>query len=116
MKPEKPMSENQKENGNKLYKFLMKRDVVTKEEMLAFLGWDSKKDRQLRILLSEIGKKVPLISTSDSLGYKIAKTAKDLEEVEHQIKEFDTRIAEMEKRKAPLWKFRDKIKYGDKNE
>ena len=49
-------------------------DIVTKEQMLEHLGWDSKKDRQLRDLLSMIGKKVPLMATSDSKGYKIAKT------------------------------------------
>ena len=68
MKIEKPMTENQKYYGNMLYKVLMVNDIVTKEEMLAHLGWDKNKDRQLRDLLSMIGKKKPLISTSDSKG------------------------------------------------
>ena len=55
MKIEKPMTENQKLYGNMLYKFLMTNDIVTKEEMLAYLGWDKNKDRQLRDLLSMIG-------------------------------------------------------------
>lgn len=109
---EKPMSENQKENGNKLYRFMKYNDFVTKEQMLAHLGWDKTKDRQLRDLISMIAKKVPVISTSDSKGYKIAKSPADLEEVEHQLKEFDSRIQEIEKRKEPLWKFRDKVKFG----
>ena len=113
VKYEKPMTENEKANGNKLYKYMMVNDVLTKDQMLAYLGWDSKKDRQLRNLISFIAKKVPVISTSDSRGYKIAKTKEDLEEVEHQIKELDCRIEEMEKRKEPLWKFRDKIKFGE---
>lgn len=49
------MTENQKYYGNKLYTLLMKNDVVTKEEMLAYLGWGINKDRQLRDLLSLIG-------------------------------------------------------------
>ena len=113
---EKPMSENQKENGNKLYRFMKYNDFVTKEQMLAYLGWDKSKDRQLRDLISLIAKKVPVISTSDSKGYKIAKSSADLEEVEHQLKEFDSRIQEIEKRKEPLWKFRDKVKFGGENQ
>lgn len=105
------MTENQKKNGNALYRLLMAYDVVTKEEMLAELGWDSRKDRQLRDLLSLIGQKVPLIATSDQKGYKIAKTEKDLEEVEHQWKELDSRISQLDKRKIPLIKFYEKYKY-----
>ena len=107
---EKPMTENQKFYGNKLYKFMMTNGVVTKEDMLIHLGWDKSRDRQLRELISLIAKKVPVISTSDSRGYKIAKTENDLQEVEHQLKEFDSRINEIELRKAPLFKFYDKLK------
>ena len=111
MKIEKPMTENQRQNGNKLYRLLMAYDVVTKEEMLAELGWDSKKDRQLRDLLSMIGKKRPLISTSDSKGYKMAKTKADLEEVKHQWKELDSRIEQLKERRKPLIDFYEK--YGN---
>ena len=102
---EKPMTENQKINGNKLYRFMKNSDVVTKEQMLECLGWDKTKDRQLRDLISCIAKKVPVISTSDSKGYKIAKTKQDLKDVVHQWKEIDSRIEELEKRKQPLIKF-----------
>ena len=111
IKCEKPMTENEKINGNKLYKYMIVNDVLTKDQMLAFLGWDSKKDRQLRSLINLIANKVPVISTSDSKGYKIAKTKEDLEQVEHQWREFDTRISEMEARKKPLIQFYDKFKY-----
>lgn len=107
---EKPMTENQKFYGNKLYKFMMANGVVTKEDMLIHLGWDKSKDRQLRELISLIAKKVPVISTSDTRGYKIAKTEKDLQEVEHQWKELDKRIAELELRKKPLIQFYDKLR------
>lgn len=111
MKCEKPMTENEKINGNKLYKFMMTHDIVTKEQMLAHLGWDSKKDRQLRILISNIAKKVPVISTSDSKGYKIAKTADDLQEVEHSWSEIDSRIEELNERRKPLIAFYTKYKW-----
>ena len=109
MNIEKPMTENQKYYGNMLYKFLMANDTVTKEQMLEHLGWDSKKDRQLRDLLSMIGKKRPLISTSDSKGYKIAKTKADLEEVKHQWKELDSRIEQLKERRKPLIDFYEKF-------
>lgn len=110
MKIEKPMTENQKENGNKLYRFMMASNYVTKEQMFAHLGWDKSKDRQLRDLISLIAKKVPVISTSDKKGYKIAKTVYDIEEVIHSWKEIDSRIAELEERKKPLIEFYEKIK------
>ena len=109
MKIEKPMTENQKLYGNMLYKFLMANDIVTKEEMLAHLGWDKNKDRQLRDLLSMIGKKRPLISTSDSKGYKIAKTKADIKEVAHQWKELDSRIEQLKERRKPLIEFYEKF-------
>ena len=115
MEIKKPMTENEKKNGNLLYRYLMQNDVVSKEQMLAVLGWDSKKDRQLRDLLSMIGKKVPLIATSDSKGYKIAKTKADLREVEHTWAEMSSRIENLQERIAPLIKFRDAYKYGIKD-
>lgn len=111
MNIEKPMTENQKYFGNMLYKFLMHNDVVSKEQMLEYLGWDSKKDRQLRELLSLIGKKRPLIATSDCKGYKIAKTQQDISEVVHQWKELDSRIEQLKERRKPLIEFYEK--YGN---
>jgi DNA-binding winged helix-turn-helix (wHTH) protein len=99
------MTPNQKDNGNKLYRYMMQHDVCTKEELFNVLGWDKSKDRQLRDLISMIAKKVPVISTSDSKGYKIAKSVKDIEEVKHQWKEIDKRQQELEARKKPLIDF-----------
>jgi DNA-binding winged helix-turn-helix (wHTH) protein len=87
----------------------MQNDIVTKEKMLAVLGWDSKKDRQLRDLLSMIGKKKPLIATSDQRGYKIAKTKDDLEEVRHQYNELMSRIENLRERVIPLSEFYKQI-------
>ena len=109
MEIKKPITENEKKNGNLLYKYLMQNDVVTKEQMLNVLGWDSKKDRQLRDLLSMIGKKKPLIATSDQKGYKIAKTKADLEEVRHQYNELMSRIENLRERVTPLSEFYKQI-------
>ena len=110
MQCSKPMTENQKINGNKLYSLLMHSDVVTKDQMLDYLGWDKKKDRQLRDLLSLIGQRVPLIAVSSDNGYKIAKTKDDLQEVIHSWKELDSRIKALESRKEPLIKFYEKYR------
>lgn len=112
VKCEKPMTENQKYYGNLLYKYLMTHGVVTKEEMFAYLGWNSKKDRQLRDLLSMIGKKVPLVSVSSSKGYFIAKTVDDLAMVENALWEWQSRKDEADERMKPLLEFRDKVKFG----
>ena len=88
----------------------MHNDVVTKDQMLAHLGWDKKKDRQLRDLLSLIGQRVPLIAVSSDNGYKIAKTKEDLDEVIHSWKELDSRIEVLEARKQPLIKFYEKFR------
>lgn len=57
---------------------------------------------------------MPLIATSDQKGYKIAKSKRDLEEVEHQWKELDSRIENLKERVTPLIKFYEQYKYkGD---
>ena len=86
------MTENQKENGNKLYKFMMQGDYFTKEEMLNYLGWNIRKERQLRDLIS-----------------LIAKTKEDKELVFHQWLENDSRIRNLQERNEPLKKFIDKF-------
>lgn len=108
------MTENERMFGNKLYRYLMKLDYpATKEMMLFYLGWTKRKERQLRKLLSQIAQKLPVVSTSDSKGYFIAKSKDDLEAVEHQWAELSSRIEELEKRIKPLLEFREKYK-GEK--
>lgn len=114
------LSDKERKLGNSLYKYLMTKETsITKQEMCNFLGWEynSSSDRKLRSLLSNIGKVVPLISTSDQKGYFIAKTGKDLTAVEHQKSEISSRIDELEKRKQPLInflnKFKDPVQYDD---
>lgn len=116
MEIKKPMTENQKFYGNKLYKFLVNNNTVTKEEMLDHLGWEHTmtNDRKVRELLSLIGKKVPLVSVSSSKGYFIAKTEKDLIMVEHSLLEWQSRKDEADARMKPLLDFRDEKKFNIK--
>lgn len=112
-KPE--LSELEKKRGNELYKYMYLRGTCTKEELCEVLGWtyNTSNDRRIRELISLIGKKVPVISTSDSKGYRIAKSKEDLEAVVHQWREIDKRQTELEERKKPLMKFYEKFKYGE---
>lgn len=112
MKCEKPISENQKALANKLYKLFKESDVLTKEQMFEYLGWDKSKDRQLRDTISIIAQRKPIISTSDKKGYKLAKDENDLREVEHSYADLSSRCEELTKRMQPLIKFRDKYKWG----
>lgn len=95
------------EKCNKIYKYLYeKHDYCTKEELMYLVGISS--ERTIRDLISKISMKAPIISTSDRKGYKLARKVGDLEEVEHAWKEIDSRIEELEKKRKPLIKFREK--------
>ena len=93
---------------------LQEKDSITKPELCKLLGWEynSNKDRQIRDIVADIAKEYPIISTSDNnKGFRLAKTAADVEEVEHTWKEFDKRILEMNNRKKALIEFYKKHKY-----
>lgn len=109
-KPE--LSKQDKERANEVYKQLQLNNILTKEQICGYLGWkyNSSNDRRVRELLAIIGKLQPLISTSDSKGYRLAKNEKDFRDAEHQWAEIDSRIAELEARRKPLIKFCEK--YG----
>lgn len=102
------MSKKEKELGNQVYRILMTNSTpITKEFICDSLGWkyNSSTERKVRMLLSYIGKVKPLISTSNQKGYYIARTKEDKQAVEHQWKEIDSRIKELEERRKPLIKF-----------
>lgn len=108
----KPLTENARIKANACY-FLLKKTngFLSKEEIGNELG--IKNERTVRDVISLVATKVPIISTSDNKGYKMAKTVEDLEEVIHTWKEFDSRIASYEERKKPLIKFYEKMKKGE---
>lgn len=112
MKPEKPVTDNMKQRVNNLYLYMKSIYPlpITKQEVCEVCG--VKSERQARDILSVLAQRKPLISTSDSKGYRLALTKEDLEEVEHTWAELSSRVEELNKRIEPLIKFRDKMKYN----
>lgn len=110
MKCEKPeFTEEMRDRLNRMY-FLLKERYYTKQELMEIFGLG---ERQIRMLITEISHRFPVISTSSTNnGYKIATNADDLEGIEHTWKELISRVEEIEKRVKPLIKFRDKYLYG----
>lgn len=109
-KPE--LNENKKLLCNKVYMFLKNnKRYCNKEELTNVLGWELPKyDRQIRDIISIIAKLKPIISTSDSKGYKLAQTKDDIDEVNHQWAELSKRSDEILDRCKPLINFIDKLK------
>lgn len=110
MKCEKPeFTQEMKNKLNKMYKLLRER-FYTKQELIDIFGTG---ERQVRMMITEVSHKVPVISTSGTnAGYKVATTKEDLELVENSWAELSSRCEELEKRIKPLIAFRDKIKFG----
>ena len=117
-KCEKPFTPNIRENANKLYFYLREQnDYVSKEQIGDYLG--IKDERSVRIVISALATRKPILSRSSGKGYKLAQTVEDLEEVEHTWGDLTSRMEELEKRIKPLIDFRNKYKYnigGDNND
>lgn len=62
-------------------------------------------ERTARDMLSEIAKRAPLISVSDTSGYRIAMLPKDVGDAKHAYNENKKRAEEILKRNEPLEKF-----------
>lgn len=112
MKCEKPITEQLKQRVNNLYLYMKSIYPVsiTKEKVCEVCG--VKSTRQARDILSVLAQKKPILSTSDSKGYRLALTKDDLEEVEHTWAELSSRVEELNKRIETLIKFRNKMKYN----
>lgn len=63
------------------------------------------KKRTARQIIAEVAHKEPVISLSTQKGYRIARTEADVEDALHMVKDLDSRILQLEKRKKPLLKF-----------
>ena len=112
METKKPeLTKAMKDKLNSMARLLWQR-FYTKQELMEIYGVG---ERQVRMMITEISHRVPVIATSGTNdGYKIARTADDLELVEHSWAELSSRIEELQKRIEPLIKFREKIKFGEK--
>lgn len=111
MKCEKPITDNMKEKVNALWAEMRGGRTLTLEEVCRVCG--VKSERQARDIMSVLATKKPIISTSDSKGYRMAVKRSDLEDVEHQWRELDSRIKQLQKRVMPLIDFYEKAKYGE---
>lgn len=109
MEIKKPvLNEADKNRANDIYKYLIAVNrACTKEELCAAIGWQYNKsnERRIRELVSSLAKVEPIISTSDTTGYRLARTSLDREDVVHQLNELKKRSAEIEARYAPLVNF-----------
>lgn len=109
MKIEKPLTEKMPEKANACYRIFRDTDgYLTKEEIGNRLGL--KDERQVRDVISLVATKIPIISKSNSKGYKMAKTTADYDEAMNTWAELSSRMEQLEKRIYPLIKFKDKIK------
>ena len=63
------------------------------------------KKRTARQIIAELAHKEPVIALSTQKGYRIARTEADVEDALHMVKDLDSRILQLEKRKKPLLKF-----------
>ncbi len=107
MKYKKPITENMKQKCNDFWRYMKsKNDYVTKSELMSH--FNIKNVRTVRDVISYLASRVPIISTSDNKGYKLAINESDLELVKHTWAELSSRIEELQKRIEPLIKFRDK--------
>lgn len=89
---------------NTMYK-LLKTRFHTKQELMDIFGLG---ERQIRMIITEISHRFPVISTSGTnAGYKIATSKGDLELVNHTWGELSSRLSEIEKRIGPLIRFRN---------
>ena len=89
---------------NTMYK-LLKTRFHTKQELMDIFGLG---ERQIRMIITEISHRFPVISTSGTnAGYKIATSQADIELVNHTWGELSSRLSEIEKRIGPLIRFRN---------
>lgn len=108
MKIEKPPIEKIKERANELFKYLISKEVVTKKQICEDLfnwNWNTSNERRIREIISTLAQVKPIIATSDSKGYKLAKSKEDAEDILHQFAELSSRVVELQKRIVPILLF-----------
>lgn len=112
MKCEQPeFTQEMKDKLNSMYR-LLKQRFYTKQELMQIYGTG---ERQIRMMVSHISHKAPVLSVSgDNAGYKVATTKEDLELAEASWAELSSRIEELTKRIMPLMEFREKFRFSEK--
>lgn len=104
----KPTLTNIQERANKLYEYLKTQDdYVTKEQIGAYLGIDN--ERSVREVISLLATKKPILAKSNSKGYMLAKSVKDIDDAINVWTELDSRIEELNKRRTPIINFVERM-------
>jgi hypothetical protein len=104
----KPTLTNIQERANQLYEYLKTQDdYVTKEQIGSYLGIDN--ERSVREVISLLATKKPILSKSNSKGYKLAKSIKDLDDAINVWCELDSRMEELNKRRTPIINFVERM-------
>lgn len=109
---EKPISEQDKQKANTLYRHMLHNNgaVVTKEEVCRLFSLSNEK--AARDVIKLVGVKVPVISYSTKKGYRLAKSGEDIADVDHTLFELFSRIEELFRRAYPLIDFKKKYPGG----
>lgn len=81
---------------------MLRSGIMTKQEIMATFDTN---ERTARDMVSEIGKRLPIPSTSETVGYKIASGPDDVPAVFHAYNENKKRASEILKRNIPLEEF-----------
>ncbi len=105
-------TQKMKDKLNELCKMLRVRSY-TKQELMKHFDTG---ERQVRMMITHISHKLPVISVSSDSGYKIATTKEDFDEVNHTWAELSSRMEELEKRIFPLIKFLKKNEKSSENQ
>lgn len=110
MKPAKPTLTNIQKKANEVWFYLKEQypRYCTKEEIGNVIG--CKNERSVRDVISLLSTRVPIIANSSTKGYKLARTAADIEEVRHTWAETSSRIEELTKKEKVYARFIDKMK------
>jgi hypothetical protein len=114
----KPVTLKINERADELFYFMSyQSQPLTKQELCKAFGWiyNKNNERRIRDVISTLAQKEPIVSTSDSRGYYLAKNEIDGEAVIHQERELQSRIDELKKRLKPLQKFLIKNKINSLN-
>lgn len=101
MKYQKPKLTKKQELANMVYVALVNAcEPLSKAEICREIGltYDANNERRVRDIISILAKRKPVIATSDSRGYSLAKSEEDVERAIHLWKELDSRQKELEER------------------
>lgn len=78
---------------------ILRNGNITKQKVMDIFGVS---ERTARDMLSKVAKRAPLISVSDTAGYRIAMRPSDVGDAMHAYNENEKRASEILKRNKPL--------------